>query len=168
MRKILWLLVAVGALSACTYSLFINTYPHLKTVRIEPFENRSTQYGIEQDVDETLSAKFQSGNLLKVEQNDPDCTLSGKIVDYSNKIYSYNANNQVREYEVKILFSVTVTDLVKSKVIYQNDQLLMRQAYLNPNVATDDTTEPLNEEDARAKIYEDLYDTIVKNTFQAW
>jgi hypothetical protein len=169
MRNFILFIAVALALSACAYSLFINTYPHLKTIRIATFVNRSTQYGVEQDLDESLNADFQKGNLLKIVQNDPDCLLEGEILDYSNKIYSYDANNQVKEYEVKILFKVKLTDLVKNVVIYQEDQLIMSKTYHNPNAGTEsDSTQPQKEEDARAEIYKDLYDRLVKNTFQAW
>jgi hypothetical protein len=156
-------------LCACSYSLFVNTYPYLKTIRIESFQNRSTQYAIEQDLDTSLHSDFQKGNLLDLVQKDPDCLLEGEILDYTNRIFSYDTNQQVKEYEVKILFQVKVTDLVKNTVIWEKDQLILSKTYLNPNLTSDqNTTEPQSEADARTEIYHDLYDTIIKSTFQAW
>jgi len=156
-----------AVLAACSYSVHMTQYPHLKTVRVMTFENRSTEYGIQEDLLSSLVSALQSDNQLKVVELSPDCTIDGVILDYKNEIYNYDENDVVTQYQVKMLVSITMTDLVKNEVLWQNEALLLTKAYQSANAQTD-TAVPQNEEEARQEIYSDLYDQLMKNTLQSW
>ncbi len=162
------ILLAAVTLTACSYSVYQTAYPYLKTIRIETFENRTIEYSIEQDLLDELTRMFQKDGQLKIVEISPHCQLEGVILDYENDIYSYDTNGNVKEYEVKILFSVKLTDFVKNETLWENESLLMKEAYLTQASDDDTNTEPESEEEARQEIYSDLYDTILENSFQSW
>ena len=150
---------------ACTYSVYMTRYPHLKTIRVSTFENRSTQYAVQEEILDALAGDFQKDGQLKVVELAPDCVLEGVVLDYQNDIYDYNAQDVVTQYRVKMLFSITLTDLVKNEEIWKNDALLLEQTWSEQSTSVDI---PNTEEKAREEIYGDLYDKIKESTFESW
>ncbi|MBC8385677.1 MAG: hypothetical protein H8E57_09200 [Candidatus Cloacimonetes bacterium] len=43
---ILILIIVIG----CSYSVYSSSYPHLKTVNIQSFENKTTEYDLEENI----------------------------------------------------------------------------------------------------------------------
>ena len=164
MKKLLPILVA-WLLVACSYSVYMTRYPHLKTVRVTTFENRSTQYTVQEELLSDLVSQIQRDGQLKVVEQAPDCVLEGVILDYKNSVYDYTATDVVTQYKVQMLFSVTLTDLVKNEELWHNESLLLEQAY---STTSSQSGLPATEEGARKEIYEDLYNTLMENTFESW
>jgi len=167
MRKIYIIAVLAILISGCTYSVHMTAYPDLKSLHIATFENKTTEYSIEEELLESLSSSFKQSNQLKLVDLAPDCRLDGKIMDYSDKIFSYDSSGSVKEYELKILFNIQLTDLTRNTVIFENESMLLRETYL-PAGSTESGSYAVSEEGARANIYEDLYQTIMENSFQSW
>ena len=156
-------MVFLLTLAACSYSIYSSGLPHLKTISINSFQNKTTEYDLEEDIYITLSDKFSSDGRLSIVTISPDCILEGEILDYSNEVLKY-AGSSVDEYEVKILFNIIFTDLVKNKVIWQNPSLLLSETYS----ASDSNITYKTEEAAQTKIIQDLFDTILKNSLEEW
>jgi lipopolysaccharide assembly LptE-like protein len=163
MHKIMSVIIYSVILTSCSYSVYSTGYPHLKTIAVLPFENSTTEYQIENELFLDISERFEQDGRLSIVTMSPDCQLEGKILDYSDKIYSYNVDG-IEEYQVKILFSVIFTDLKKNEVIFQNDTLVMQREYSS----ADPEAEFGSEEEARTKIYNDLFDRILKETLEKW
>ncbi len=162
------IMVVVVIITSCSYSVYQTAYPYLKSIRIETFENRTVEYTIEQELLDQLTKSFQSDGQLNIVEISPHCQLEGVILDYQNDVYSYDASGNVKEYMVKILFSVKLTDFVKNQVLWENEALLLKEPYLTQENSTSSGSEALTEEGARVEIYKDLYDAVLENTFQAW
>jgi len=157
------LIIILIALSSCSYSVYTNSYPYLKTIKILTFSNQTTKYELEENLLAKLTELFEKDGRLKIVDLNPDCRLEGEILDYSNKIHAYG-DNSVDEYEVKILFKVIFTDLKKNKVLYQNNALVLNETYS----ANDELSEFKTEEEVQEKIYQDLFDEIMKKTLEEW
>lgn len=167
-RFLLLVIVVLSAIlvSSCTYSVYSNSLPHLKTIEISEFENKSEEYGLEEDLSDQLLAKFETDRKLKIVSLNPDCTLSGEILDYSDKIKGYSESDEIEEYEIKILLNVQFTDLVKNEELWSNESLLLSEIYA-PN-ETESNTIASTPEEALQNIVEDLYREILKNTLEEW
>ncbi len=168
MRNTWITLIVAVVLTACTYSVYQTAYPYLKTIRIESFENKTVEYSLEQDLLEELTDSFQGDGELQVVEISPNCQLEGTILDYENVIYTYDTNNNIKEYVVKILFNVKLTDFVKNEVLWEKESLLLSETYLAQPSNDTASTEPESEEEAQKEVFKDLYDTILENTFQSW
>jgi hypothetical protein len=150
----------------------MNAYPHLKNVHISPFENATSEYAIAQDFQNYLVEKFQSDGRLRISTIDPDSRIEGSVLDYREEIFSYTQYGEVSEYRVTILFSVTMSDLRMQKVMYENKNLMMSETYLANQDQTGDT--PANrviltsKDQAQEKIFEKVFDTIIRSTLEAW
>jgi len=150
-------------LMACSYSVYTTGYPHLKTIAILPFENNTTEYNLEEVIFNSLTNYFENDGRLKIVSISPDCQLEGQILDYSNKILTYAGSN-VDEYEVRILFSITFTDLKKNNIIWQNKALIISETYSS----SDENSEFSIEEEAQNEIIKDMFDIIIKESLEEW
>ena len=162
MKKLIFI-VFVIILCSCTYSVYTTGYPHLKSITIIPFENKTTQYNLEENIHISLSNNFENDGRLKIVGISPDCQLEGEILDYSNKIRSYAGSN-VEEYEVRILFKINFTDLKKNSIILKNDALQLSETYSS----SEEISEFKTEEEAQEKIISDLFDYIIKESLEEW
>ena len=163
MNKLIVLVIVVVIISGCSYSVYSTGYPHLKTISVTSFENNTTEYQIENELFLDMSERFDQDGRLRIVTVSPDCRLEGKILDYSNKIYSYNADG-IEQYQVKILFNITFTDLKFNEVIYKDDAVVLQEEYSS----ADDDAEFKTEEEARAEIYKDLFDRILRESLEQW
>ncbi|HOD53370.1 MAG TPA: LptE family protein [Candidatus Cloacimonadota bacterium] len=151
--------------AGCSYSVYTSEYPHLKTIYIQPFENKTVEYALAQDTQNSLVNAFLHDGRLKINTQNPDSELKGEIIDYKKKIFSYDNAGNVQEYQIQILFSVTFTDLKMSKTIYENKSLLLTKTY---NPSSTNVNIEKTEEEAINKIFSDLFDHIIKNTLESW
>ncbi|HHE65766.1 MAG: hypothetical protein B1H06_04240 [Candidatus Cloacimonas sp. 4484_143] len=157
------IIIFLIVLMSCTYSVYSSGYPHLKTISVKSFENKTTEYSLEENVFNSLSDLFSNDGRLNLVSISPDCILEGEILDYSDKVLSY-AGSSVDEYEVKVLFSVTFTDLQKNEIIWQNKSLLLKETYSSsdPNITYK------TEEEAQDKIIKELFNTILTKSLEEW
>ena len=159
------ILAVLCLLTACSYSVFLNTYPHLKNVQISPFENETSEYTIAQDFQEHLVNKFQNDGRLRISTIDPDSRVEGSVLDYKNEVYGYNYENNVTEYRVTILFSVIMTDLREEKTMYENKSMMISEVYM-PN--SDNPEHLKTENEAIEKVFDKVFDTLIRSTLEAW
>ena len=149
-------------LVGCTYSVYSSGMPHLKTISLVEFENQTDQYELEVSLIETLSENFMRDGRLRLVDLEPDCRLEGKILDYSDKLATYGSTG-IDEYEVRILYAVTFTDLVENKEIYHTNSLVLTKIYSN-----NETSEINTEEEAIKEIEKDLFDRIMRESLEDW
>lgn len=161
--KFLLVFFALIILSGCTYSVHSSAYPHLKTILIEEFKNSTVQYGLEEEFSNKLTDYFNADGRLKVVNINSDSILSGEILDYENKIFSYDENG-IEEYKVSILFKITFSDLKRNEVIWQKDNLVLNETWS----ASGEFTEFKSEEETQQQIIQDLFDQILKNSLEQW
>lgn len=148
---------------SCSYSVYSSGLPHLKTINVSAFKNNSTEYNLEEKIFINLNEKFSADGRLSLVNVSPDCILDGEILDYSNEIRTF-AGATVDQYQVRILFKITFTDLVRNKVIWQNNSLLLSEIYSSQ----DSNILYKSEEEAQNKIITDLFETILKNSLEEW
>jgi len=161
-----FIVVSIIMLFGCSYSLRTNQYPYLKTIRILPVENRTTESNIDLEVSEYLSDNFQKdGRLLQVTES-PDVLLECALTFYEEIIYSSDSANNIEEYQVKMNFSVKMTDLINDIVLYENKRLALSKRYATNDAIT--SADYNNRDDAETGIYEELFTKIIQNTLEDW
>lgn len=158
----LWIIIG-SILSSCSYSVYSNSLPHLKTISIQSFENKTDQYELEEELQSELIAKFNEDGRLRTVTLNPDCVLEGTIMDYSRKIDTYDEAG-IEEYQVKVLFRLKFSDLVRDEIIWEKDSLIISEVYSD----NEETSEYQTEEEAQEAIYEKLFNDIMKNTLEEW
>ncbi|HOE91958.1 MAG TPA: LptE family protein [Candidatus Cloacimonadota bacterium] len=164
-KRIYYLFLLLLFLSGCSYSVYTSEYPHLKTILVQPFENKTVEYTLGQDAQNSLVNAFMKDGRLKINTQNPDAELRGEILDFRKRIYSYDNAGSVEEYQIQILFSVTFYDLKLNNEIYANKNLLLTRTY---NPSSDNINVEKTEEEAINKILSNLFDDIIKNTLENW
>jgi len=164
-KKFIIIFIIVLFAAGCSYSVYTSEYPHLKTIQVIPFENKTSEYYLSQDSQNELVRLFISDGRLKINTQNPDCTLKGSILDYKKKIYSYDNSGNIKEYQVSILFTLEFYDIKYAKIIYESKSLVLSRTY-TPNSNSENILK--TKEEAVNKIYSDLFDNIIKNTLESW
>jgi len=173
MKKLL-LIPLIGIilyLSECGhYSFYTRANPHLKTVMISEFENNSDRYDLPELITTYLTEGFISDNRLKIMADNADMEVNGSVLSYDKTVFSYDIQEDPKEWQITIHFSIEVKDMTKNSTIWQNKNLSLSAIYGNPkNVPeTESDIENLTEEDACREIIYDLCDIILGNSVEGW
>ena len=169
MKRLLFFnIVVLFLMSSCSYSFVMNAYPHLKTVQVVPFENLTPEFALAQDFQNFLVERYQRDGRLKISTISPDSRIEGSVKDYRNEILSYDIAGNITEYRVSILFAITMTDMVQSNTIFDNQSMLESATY-SPNIPPESSTEHLKTEtEAIEKIFENTFENLMKSTLERW
>jgi len=164
-KRFIFASLILVVLGGCYYSVYSNAYPHLKKIRVEPFENQTAEFGLSDKALNDLSLSVRNDGRLKMVTADPDCNLEGIISSFEEKIYSYNSANQVQDYQLIMVLNVIFTDLVKNEVIYENNSMRVAEVY---KVSEDSTARFETKEEALSEIFNNVFKTVVQNSLEAW
>lgn len=129
------------------------------------FENISSEYGLADKALDMLTREFRSDGRLHVVTQAPDCQLEGSIISWSEDIYSFDSANNVQDYQIRISFTISLTDLINNETIYENKNLLLSETYA---VSAESTSKNKNKEDAIDEIFRSLFRTIIQNSLETW
>ena len=164
-KKFIYPVMLLLILSSCFYSVYSNAYPHLRKIRILAFENRTSEYGLGDKLLNYLNREIRNDGRLKIVTEDPDCTLEGAILSFSERVYSYDTANQIQDYQLTMVVSVTFTDLINNTVLYENNALTVTELYA---VAEGGTAKFKTKEEAVEELIAKLYRTVLQNSIEGW
>jgi ABC-type uncharacterized transport system auxiliary subunit len=95
--------------------------PHLKTVAIPLFDNRTPEFGVDQQLTDALVEAVTEDNTLKI--SDPsaaDCVLRGTLMRIEDRAGQYTEQEQASTYRVTVSVQVAFEDLRKRQVLWEN------------------------------------------------
>ena len=164
-KKFIYPVLLLLILSSCFYSVYSNAYPHLRKISILAFENRTSEYGLGDKLLNYLNREIRNDGRLKIVTEDPDCTLEGAILSFSESVYSYDTANQIQDYQLTMVVSVTFTDLINNTVLYENNALTVTELYA---VAEGGTAKFKTKEEAVEELIAKLYRTVLQNSIEGW
>ena len=162
-KRYLLFLLCVSFVGCGVYTFSGSTLPsHLKTVDIPLFTNQSLQPGVAEDITAKLNSKVQEDNLLKPVSQNSDATITGKVLSYDNRPYTYGSksvrNVDVSSYSVKISVEVEFLDNKKDKTIYKG--VITEEGIYDFEGET--------EEVGKKRAVEKIIDKIMQNSVQSW
>lgn len=145
------------------YTFSGSTLPsHLKTVDIPLFINQSLQPGVAEDITAKLNQHVEASNLLKPVSQNSDATISGKVLSYKNRPYTYGSeslrNVNVTSYVVEISVDVEFYDNKKDKTLYKG--VIAEEGIYDFENET--------EEDGKRKAIDRIVEQIMQNSVQSW
>lgn len=152
-------------ISGCSYSLRMNQYPHLRDIMIVPFGNDTLELYLEEELRNSVIASFQQDGRLRIAYDNPDSQIEGRLIDYSSTIFGYSLDQNIEEYQVRLVMAITFTDLLRNEVIWENRNLTVTDRY-SPH--STETVRWQTEEEARNEIYKEVFRIIIRNTLEAW
>jgi hypothetical protein len=100
-------LVLVAALAGCGYSLSGNLPPHIRTVAVPVFKNRTLLPGLENVLTPAVARAFaNSGRLRLVSLAEADSVFEAEVTSYLLQSTAYTAQENVTEYRVLVTLNV--------------------------------------------------------------
>jgi hypothetical protein len=145
-RKNFYLFLCLaGLLFRCgIYSFSGSLAPHLKTVAVPLFDNRTVEYGIAEDLTDTVINEFTQDNSLKIsERGDADVLIEGSIVRVEDRAGAFNSEEQVQDIKIYVTAKVKATDQVKKTVLW--DERLTQWGTFDPSGGPDARTDAIHE-----------------------
>jgi hypothetical protein len=95
--------------------------PHLKTVAVPLFDNRSPEYGVDQRITDAVIEAVTRDNTLKIaDQEGADCLLRGTLMRLEDRAGQYDSNETASTYRITLTVQATFEDMHKKTVIWQN------------------------------------------------
>jgi hypothetical protein len=140
------------------YSFSGSSLGGVKTIAVPLFDNQTDQYGIREDLTEKIADRFVQDNTLKVvNEKIADSILHGTIIKYLRESHTFDENENIKEYIVRIWVKVSFEEKKNKKIIWKEDNLLGWGIY-----SAQDETEDLGRQRAIEKLAEDIVNKTVK------
>jgi hypothetical protein len=161
---LLSLLCAFVLIGCGVYSFSGSGLPsHIRTVAVPLFSNKSSEYGIKDDLTEgIIEALVSDGKLKVVRKEDADSIISGTVVEYKNLAYTYDRSENVQEYIVRIYVDISYEDMKKRKVIWEEERM---EGWGTYDVQADP---PEDEDIGKMRAIAKLTEDIVNKTVAGW
>lgn len=150
----------------CGYTVSSALPSHLKTLAIPVFANSTVEFGLADDVTQSLVNGFLADRHLRIAQErDADAVLRGTVLSYRNRVFGYTSAERATEYEVVLTVKVAFRDMIKNRDVWKEDALTIRTTY---NVVAVGSEPAKSEVDGRRDVIQKLSDQIVSRTVQGW
>lgn len=151
-------ILTVLLIAGCgVYSFSSSSLGGVKTIAVPQLENKTLEYGIQEDLTSKLIEKFLADNSLKIATlNDADAILRGEVVKYERVAYTYDKSDNVSEYKVNISANFVV-ERKGGKALLERNNVLGFGIY---NAVSE--TEDKGKKDAIDKLAQDIVDQTTK------
>ena len=157
------LAVAACALS-CGYSTTSRTAKDIKSIHVPFFENETAEPNLEISVTEQVIDNLVADNTLKVVPEDgADAILDGRIVEFTNKPFSFNQDLNAEEYIVVIRVTATLFNRRTNEPIWQDKSFQGDGSYFIEQVENGRTFDDAVQESLR-----EITERILNLTVQDW
>ena len=154
------------ALSACIYGFEGGGFPpHIRTIYIEPFENETAQFDIEQELFTRLIDELPAQlGLQPAGRENADAILTGEIRRYQDVAQSFGAGDPrassgTLTHEVQIGISAQLVDVRDNVIRWDASSLVGRGTY-NPGSENDDA--------AQQKAIDSIIEQIIDGAQSQW
>lgn len=164
-KKFILFGVLFMTLMGCSYSVYSNAYPHLKNIRVMAFENNSTEFELADKALESVTRLFRNDGRLRLVTQNPDCQLEGSIISWTENIYSYDSANNVQDYQIRVVFSISFVDLINNETIFENKNLSISETYA---VSSESTSKNKSKEEALDEVFASLFKAVIQNSLETW
>lgn len=161
MKNILLIFVILLFISGCGYYSFSGSSlpPHLKTVAIPVFDDRTSEFGVRESITEQLIEEFTKDNSLKIsDSRNSDSIIEGTITNIRDQAGAYGTDESVQDIKVYVSVDVKFRDLIKRKILWE-ERLTQWGTYI-PGEET--------REDGIAEAVEKLVDDIFNKSIAGW
>ena len=147
------------SISGCgIYSFSGSGLSGIDTIAIPLFDNQTQEYGIRETLNEKIAERFVQDNTLKVvNEKTADSILRGVVTRYLRESHTFDEQENIKEYIVRIWVKVSFEEKKNKKIIWNEDDLLGWGIY-----SAQDETEDLGKERAIEKLAEDIVNKTVK------
>lgn len=170
---LLWFSLCAG----CGYSFSGTSLPgHIRTIAVPVFANETLDGLIAQETTRGMSDRFLEDNRLKVaRETTADCVLTGRVIYYERRVYSYTPQQEPQDYIVIVRIAVVLSDRVQNRDLWSTESMEATATYpasgSTSSAATSETDGgalPANEQEARAAAIHKLAQDVLARTLEQW
>lgn len=136
--------MVVLGLSGCTYGFAGGGFPgHIRTIYIQPFDNQTAQFDVEQELFARLLDELPAQlGLQTAGRETADAILTGEIRRYQDRVQNYRSGadqptGSVLTHEVQIGISAQLVDVRDNVIRWESSSLVGRGTY-QPSSDNDD------------------------------
>ncbi len=149
--------------SACgPYSFSGSANSHIKTVAVPVFEDNTAEFGVKEDLANSIIDAFNRDNTLKIaNRRTADALISGTVLAVNDRAGDYDRDESVSSIQVHVTVEVKYEDLKKRKVLWE-DQLSRFGTY------APDASEKNSREDAIAEAIALLTQEVLDRSVSGW
>lgn len=153
-------------ISHCGYYSFSGSSlpPNIRTIAIPMFENRTTEFGVREDITDALIYEFTQDNSLKVvDQRSADSIIEGTISTIREQAGAYNQQEQVKEIRIYVTVQAKFEDLKNKKVMWE-EQISQWGTYSPDSPSGENSTR----QDAIREAIDKIVTDIFNKTISGW
>ncbi len=156
--------MAAACALACGYSTTSRTAKDIKSIHVPFFENETAEPNLEISVTEQVIDNLVTDNTLKVVPEDgADAILDGRIVEFTNKPFSFNQDLNAEEYIIVIRVTATLFNRRTNEPIWQDKSFQGDGSYFIEQVENGRTFDDAVQESLR-----EITERILNLTVQDW
>lgn len=158
--------------SGCgVYSFSGSSVSGVKTIAVPLFDNQTQEYGIRETLTEIVADRFVKDNTLKVvNEKIADSILHGVITNYKRESHTFDEQENIKEYIVRIWVNVWFEEKKGKKTIWREDNMQGWGIYCVKD-CVDESGNPKSdetEEDGKERALQKLAEDIVNRTVKGW
>jgi hypothetical protein len=151
-------LVLFGTIG-CIYTFNPKGKTDIKTLAVEPFDNRTSQYGLTDRLTTiVVDAFIKDGSMRIVPTDKADAVLHGILTGYERQVVNFDTTDQVQQYKVVLSFEISLKSV-------RTDSTLWTQAMTQEGIySATNETEEIGQERAGQRLVE----AVINRTTRDW
>ena len=151
-------LVLFGTIG-CIYTFNPKGKSDIKTLAVEPFDNRTSQYGLTDRLTTiVVDAFIKDGSMRIVPTDKADAVLRGILTGYERQVVNFDITDQVEQYKVVLSFEISLKSV-------RTDSTLWTQTMTQEGIySAASETEEIGQERAGQRLVE----AVINRTTRDW
>ena len=127
------LAAALTITAACGYSTKGNLPPHIKTVAVPTFKNKTQEPAVESTITAAVVNAFTtSGKLRVVPVGQADSVLDGEVVGYDVQSISVDRRINIRQFRLVVTLNLEFRDVKQNELLFREEGLQERAEFTVP------------------------------------
>jgi len=156
-RLIVLICLPAIMLSGCVYSFNPGGNSSIESIAVTQFENKTIESGLSSRLtDLVVDAFIADGSLKVVAEDAADAVMVGVLNSYERKAYTFDENDNVSQYVVKLVFNITLRD-------GDGGEIWEESFYSEGVYSADDETEEDGQVNAASKLVTDVLNRTTKD-----
>lgn len=152
-------MTCAAVMAGCAYTFNPKATAPFKTIAVEPFENRTAEYGLADRLNNiVVDAFIKDGSMRIVPADKAEAILRGTFLRYERLVVQFDTTDQVERYKVVLECEVSVRKIA-------NDSTLWTQTMTQEGIYATATE---SEEIGQRRAGERLVEAIINKTTKAW
>ena len=173
MIRFLLCVLLVLTIAGCGYTTGSLLPPQYRKIAVQPFQNKisNTDENIESVYVPLLETHVRTaiidrflfdGNLRIADPDKADLVLSGDLIGFAQDVMRQDVNQNVQEYQIRVIVSLALTDAATGKVLWEEPSFAGEVTYFT----TGPQAQP--QSSALASALTDLATRVVDRTVENW